>query len=226
MYNSRNYEWMRAVAARLVAFHICNIQSSSSCSIPEFVCNIGAWLSRSPILKSYADILNKNEEKESLLKLDECIKHNPLHVFRTSIAEPLLQLSCSDQGCLVIAVDGVDEAEFHRSEDGRSIATFICNLVAHLPPWVRFIVSCNADTSLLFDEIMTRRIRIDDIALDERVVRDSRMLIEYRLSMVPELDHHLLTNARRSIIDPFGDLIDRVVYAASGNLLYIRALIR
>lgn len=78
-WNSANYEWMRAVATRLVAFHICDIQSvsgsspiafdsescsmlpfqSSSCSIPEFVCNIGAWLCRSPILKSYADILNK-----------------------------------------------------------------------------------------------------------------------------------------------------------------------
>ncbi|EYC21875.1 hypothetical protein Y032_0018g3578 [Ancylostoma ceylanicum] len=226
MYNSRNYEWMRAVATRLVAFHICNIQSSSSCSIPEFVCNLGAWLSRSPILKSYAEILTKNEEKESLLKLEECIKHDALHVFCTSIAEPLLQLNCSDQGCLVIAVDGTDEAEFHRSEDGRSIATFICNLVAHLPPWVRFIVSCNADTSLIFDDIMTRRIRLDDIALDERVVRDSRMLVDYRLSMVPELDNHLLSNTRRSIIDPFGDLIDRIVYAANGNVLYIRLLIR
>ncbi|VDM70764.1 unnamed protein product [Strongylus vulgaris] len=105
-------------------------------------------------------------------------------------------------------------------------ATFICDLIAHLPPWVRFVVSCNADTSLIFDEIMTRRIRLDDIALDERVVRDSRMLIEYRLSMVPELDNHLLSNARRSIIDPFGDLIDRIVFAANGNLLYIRLLIR
>ncbi|KAK6745101.1 hypothetical protein RB195_011669 [Necator americanus] len=226
MYNSRNYEWMRAIATRLVAFHICNIQSSSSCSIPEFVCNLGAWLSRSPILKSYADILNKNEEKESLLKIEECVKHDALHVFCTSIAQPLLQLSCSDQGCLVIAVDGTDEAEFHRSEDGHSIATFICDLVAHLPPWVRFIVSCNADTSLIFDEIMTRRIRLDDIALDERVVRDSRMLIDYRLSMVQELDNHLLSNTRRSIIDPFGDLIDRIVFAANGNVLYIRLLIR
>ncbi|KIH60747.1 hypothetical protein ANCDUO_08990 [Ancylostoma duodenale] len=98
---------------------------SSSCSIPEFVCNLGAWLSRSPILKSYADILTKNEEKESLLKLEECIKHDALHVFCTSIAEPLLQLNCSDQGCLVIAVDGTDEAEFHRSEDGRSIGWFL-----------------------------------------------------------------------------------------------------
>ncbi|VDM59616.1 unnamed protein product [Angiostrongylus costaricensis] len=99
MWNSRNYEWMRAVAARLVAFHICNIQSSSSCSIPELVCNIGAWLSRSPILKSYTDILKK-------------------------------------------------------------------------------------------------------------------------------LDNHLLTNARRSIIDPFGDVVDRILYAANGSMLYIRLLLR
>ncbi|KAK6017012.1 hypothetical protein OSTOST_17500, partial [Ostertagia ostertagi] len=150
---------------------------SSSCSIPEFVCNLGAWLSRSPILKSYADILNKSEETESLLKVDECIKHDALHVFRKAIAEPLLQLelSRSVQGSLVIVVDGTDEAEFHRSEDGRSIGTFICTLIPHLPPW---------------------------------------------------LDNHLLSNPRRSIIDPFGDLVDRIVYAANGNVLYIRLLLR
>ncbi|KAK6053721.1 hypothetical protein COOONC_08775 [Cooperia oncophora] len=159
-WNSANYEWMRAVAARLVAFHICDIQSSSSCSIPEFVCNLGAWLSRSPILKSYADILNKSEETESLLKVDECIKHDALHVFRKAIAEPLLQLNCLDQGSLVIVVDGTDEAEFHRSEDGRSIGTFICTLIPHLPPWVRFVVSCNPENSNVYDDVMTRRIRI------------------------------------------------------------------
>ncbi|KAE9417289.1 hypothetical protein Angca_007587, partial [Angiostrongylus cantonensis] len=226
MWNSKNYEWMRAVAARLVAFHICNIQSSSSCSIPELVCNLGAWLSRSPILKSYTDILKKNKEKVELLNLEECIKHDALHVFRTAIADPLQQLNCLDQGCLVIVVDGSDDAEFHRSEDGRSIATFICSLVPHLPTWIRFIVSCDPENSNIYDSVMTRRIRIDDVTLDERVVKDCRMLIEYRLSMVPELDSHLLTNARRSIIDPFGDMVDRIVYAANGSMLYIRLLLR
>uniref|UniRef100_A0A183FRY1 Ig-like domain-containing protein n=1 Tax=Heligmosomoides polygyrus TaxID=6339 RepID=A0A183FRY1_HELPZ len=103
--------------------------------------------------------------------LDECIKHDALHVFRKSIAEPLLQLNCLDQGCLVIVVDGTDEAEFHRSEDGRSIGTsgffltdgsgtFICTLVPHLPSWVRFIVSCNPENSNIYDDVMTRRIRL------------------------------------------------------------------
>ncbi|XGW15012.1 hypothetical protein V3C99_000915 [Haemonchus contortus] len=225
-WNSANYEWMRAVAARLVAFHICDIQSSSSCSIPEFVCNLGAWLSRSPVLKSYADILNKNEDLESLLDVDKCLKHDALYVFRKAIAEPLLQLNCLDQGSLVIVVDGTDEAEFHRSEDGRSIGTFICTLIPHLPPWVRFIVSCNPENSSIYDDIITRRIRLDDIALDERVVRDCRMLVEYRLSMEPELENHLLSCSRRSVIDPFGDLVDRIVFAANGNMLYIRLLLR
>ncbi|WKY01863.1 hypothetical protein Q1695_015685 [Nippostrongylus brasiliensis] len=225
-WNSANYEWMRAVATRLVAFHICDIQSSSSCSIPEFVCNLGAWMSRSPILKSYANILNKSEEKESMLKLDECLKHDAFDVFQKTIAEPLLQLNCLDQGSLVIVVDGADEAEFHRSEDGRSIGSFICTLVPHLPPWVRFIVSSNPENSVIYDDIMTRRIRIDDVSLDERVVRDCRMLVEYRLSMEPDLENHLLACGRRSIIDPFGDLVDRIVYGADGNMLYIRLLLR
>ncbi|KJH41889.1 ankyrin repeat protein [Dictyocaulus viviparus] len=210
VWNSRNYEWMRAIASRLVAFHICNIQSSSSCLIPEFVCNLAAWLSRSPILKSYTEILNKvcftenitllwlrffsfidkifkDKEKLELLKLEECIKNDALYVFRTAIADPLLQLNCFDQGCLVILIDGSDEAEFHRSEDGKSI---------------------------------------DDVPLNERVVRDNRMFTEYRLSVLPELDDYLVTiRSRRSIIDPFGDLVDRIVYAANGNILYIRLLL-
>ncbi|KAK6053720.1 hypothetical protein COOONC_08774 [Cooperia oncophora] len=52
------------------------------------------------------------------------------------------------------------------------------------------------------------------------------MLVEYRLSMEPELDNHLQLHTRRSIIDPFGDLVDRIVFAANGSVLYIRLLLR
>ncbi|PIO68437.1 hypothetical protein TELCIR_09770 [Teladorsagia circumcincta] len=41
-----------------------------------------------------------------------------------------------------------------------------------------------------------------------------------------QLDNHLLSNPRRSVIDPFGDLVDRIVFAANGNVLYIRLLLR
>uniref|UniRef100_A0A1I7WKR9 ANK_REP_REGION domain-containing protein n=1 Tax=Heterorhabditis bacteriophora TaxID=37862 RepID=A0A1I7WKR9_HETBA len=65
--------------------------------------------------------LRAHSDLQSLLNVNNCLKHNSLDVFKKTIAEPLGQLKSSDQGSLVIVIDGLDEAEFHRSENGRSI---------------------------------------------------------------------------------------------------------
>ena len=216
--DSRNYEWLRAVAARIVSYHVCSMHSASSCAVPEFVCNLAAMLARSAVLKSYTDILAKSPKLLELLRLEESVKHAPLEVFRKTIAGPLGQLKSSDEGCLLILIDGIDEAEFHRGEDGSSIGSFIRQISSLLPSWVRFILTCDEESTILMEEVPQRRIRIDDFILDERVVRDNRMLLEYRIGMIDE-----------SAIDSQDLLLsfaDRVLANAGGNMLYIRMLLK
>ncbi|CAI4230507.1 unnamed protein product [Auanema sp. JU1783] len=223
---SRNYEWMRAVAGRVVAYHTCSIQDASSCAIPEFVCNLGAMLAASPVLKSYSTILQKKPELTNLLRLEECLKYDSIHVFERAIAEPLSQLKSTDQGSLVILIDGIDEAEYHRCEDGRSIGVFLSQVIDYLPFWVRVVATTDASSLSNFEAKKRRSVRIDDCSLDERVVRDNRMYIEYRIGMFRELEDSIVTSRRNSVIDPLSAFSEQVVEKANGNMLYIRLLLQ
>ncbi|CAJ0942929.1 unnamed protein product, partial [Mesorhabditis belari] len=219
-----HYEWLKAVAARLVAYHVCSIQSASSCSIPEFVCNLGATLARSPVLRSYADILSKNTNLQELLKLDECLRVSPKVVFQKAIAEPLSQLASSDEGCLVILIDGLDEAEFHRSEAGHSIARFLEEIYKLLPSWIRLILTADTDIPTKLKGFPSKSVKIDDSQLDERVMRDTRMLAEYRVSVCGE-SLRSLRRTSSSTSDPLNDFIDHIVSQSCGNLMYVSLLL-
>ncbi|CAJ0583600.1 unnamed protein product, partial [Mesorhabditis spiculigera] len=220
-----HYEWLRAVAARLVAYHVCSIQDAATCSIPEFVCNLGATLAHSPILLSYADILTKNPGLQNLLTLDNCLKFGPQHVFEKAIVDPLAQLSSSDQGCLVILIDGLDEAEFHRSEAGMSIARFLESVYGMLPAWIRLILTVDYEAPTRLEGHLSASVRIDDTQLDERAMRDSRMLAEYRVSGCHLLEEGLKTLKFTSGDNPLSEFISRIVAQSCGNMMYIALLL-
>ena len=144
-------------------------------------------LANSTILKSYSSILEKKPDLLKLLRLEECIRFDSVEVFKKAIADPLNQLKSTDQGSLVLLVDGVDEADFHRSEDGRSIADFLVRVIPLLPSWLRVIITADLSASEVLHQISPRTVRIDDGELDERVVRDNRMFVEYKMSMIREV---------------------------------------
>lgn len=193
-------------------------------------------LATSSILKSYSTILEKRPEILKLLRLDECLRHDSLDVFQKTIADPLTQLKCTDQGSLVLLVDGIDEADFHRSEDGRSIASFVCQIIPLLPSWLRVVVMCDRGVTETLRRVSLRTVRIDDGELDERVIRDNRMFVEYRMSLLREVrtksnnqiciqdpTHSL---RRLSLLDPMSQLSQNLVSAAFGNTLYLKLLLQ
>lgn len=144
-------------------------------------------LANSTILKSYSAILEKKPELLKMLRLEECLRHDSLHIFTKAIAEPLAQLKSTDQGSLVLLVDGVDEADFHRSEDGRSIAEFLCRIIPLLPSWLRVVITADMGSAEALHQVSPRTVRVDDGELDERVVRDNRMFVEYKMSLLREV---------------------------------------
>lgn len=64
---------------------------------------------------------------------------SPLALFRRLIVEPLQRVDATTStphDCIVIIVDAVDESEFHRNENGESIAWLIREYASELPKWV------------------------------------------------------------------------------------------
>ncbi|TKR57655.1 hypothetical protein L596_030329 [Steinernema carpocapsae] len=219
--SSVNYEWLRGVGAQVVGFHFCRLGSSASCSLPEFICNIAAQLIRVPILAEYLDILGKSTILQNMLCLSECARHDPLMVFRKTIIEPLKQIQIQE-GCLIFLIDSIDEAEFHRNEDGASIEWLLGRIKDELPTYLRFVLTSSNRASVR--NLHIRTLQIDDTILDERVFRDSRILLEYRLTVAPELERRICESRSRLITStpPLAEFLEQVLEVSQGNHLFIQ----
>jgi hypothetical protein len=147
--------------------------------LPEFLCNLAATLAAAPMLRGYADLLAGDRRLQQLVTIDVACRTDAVHIFRTAICDLLHQLKAPDNGgALVIAIDAIDEAEFHRPENGDSIASFIGAHIGMLPVWIRFVVTCRSENMTIVDA--QRRLQLDDCQVDERVLRDTRLYIDYR----------------------------------------------
>lgn len=92
VFSSRNYEWLRLLASRVVAFHNCHLYCAASCSIPEFVRNIVAYLLTSPLLRHtrYAANICGDTRKWELATLETAsLNVNPVELFRELVLIPL-----------------------------------------------------------------------------------------------------------------------------------------
>ncbi|KAI6188270.1 hypothetical protein M3Y98_00336700 [Aphelenchoides besseyi] len=218
--SSRNYEWLRGLAKRVVAYHECHLYAPNTCIIPEFVRNIATHLLSSPILRSYANIVQNDSRLRELIRNDQSgLDMSPIELFRLLIVEPLKRLEQQKPAqteCIIFVVDAIEEAEFHRNENGESIAWLLKTCHTELPSWVRWILSASAE-NLPFIGTEARSIWIDDADVDERIVRDMRLLVDYRIAVNPQL-------CRRFNCAP-ANFVDEIIHRSKGNALYILRLL-
>uniref|UniRef100_A0A7E4VTV5 ANK_REP_REGION domain-containing protein n=1 Tax=Panagrellus redivivus TaxID=6233 RepID=A0A7E4VTV5_PANRE len=219
--SSRNYEWLRVVANRIVAYHNCRLSSAATCTIPEFVRNIAAHMCISPLMSSYADIIKENTDLYTLMTEEQAsVAMEPTELFHKLITEPLARVVMAEDECVIVVVDAIDEADFHRNESGESLAWMLSATAAQLPPWFRFILSTSMYPPL--NGLDVRTISIDDAELDQRVVRDSRIVVDYRMTISPQLEQRIRgCCASDSVLDVIDDFVNR----ARGNQLFVHLLL-
>ena len=84
----------------------------------------------------FRELLLSEPQLQALLSMRDCTQ-NPSEVLSRAIVEPLNMLK--NQGriamdtCLIL-VDGLSEAEFHKSDYGDTIASFITKNIMKFPP--------------------------------------------------------------------------------------------
>lgn len=94
------------------------------------------------------------------------------------------------QKCFIILIDALDEAAFHRNDGGESIGWLLRKTADEFPPGLRFVVTSTSGVQQLQGSSTTatlRTIRIDDVELDERIQRDTRIFVDYHLAINPKV---------------------------------------
>lgn len=170
------------------AYHECHLYAAHTCSIPEFIRNLASHFIVAPSLRAYSNIAQSSKDLLELVHNEtSALLCSPIELFQRLIADPLNQIDETEPlDCLVIVVDAIEEAEFHRNENGESVAWLIKTCHKDLPKWVRWILSASNENSLPFASTEARSIWIDN-ELDERVARDMRLLIDYRIAVNPSV---------------------------------------
>ncbi|XP_078453991.1 protein TANC1-like isoform X1 [Lampetra planeri] len=151
----------RRLAAKVVAYHYCQSDRASTCLVPEFVHSVAALLCRAPQLAAYRELVARSPELQTALSMRSCVQE-PGAALRLGVLQPLSTLrkegKLADRDMLLL-VDGLHEAEFHKPDHGDTIASFLAVHLPAFPPRLKLVLtvrtaSQDVTAQLPFPEIL------------------------------------------------------------------------
>ncbi|CAK9824589.1 Protein TANC2 [Anthophora retusa] len=193
-------EKVRELASHVVAYHFCQADNNSTCLVPDLIHSLAAQLCQAPQLISYREYLLSEPHIQGSLSQRECTVDPDLALSR-GIIEPLSTLKKTNrlpETNMVILIDAVCEAEYHRPDRGDTIASFLTRHAPNFPSWLKIV--CTVRTQLLEcgKQLPYTRVSLDKMPNDNtgnNVTRDLSDYIGYRLSQSPAIQ----TNVTASI---------------------------
>ncbi|XP_076632083.1 zinc-RING finger and ankyrin repeat domain-containing protein rolling pebbles isoform X3 [Colletes latitarsis] len=193
-------EKVRELASHVVAYHFCQADNNSTCLVPDLIHSLAAQLCQAPQLISYREYLLSEPHIQGSLSQRECTVDPDLALSR-GIIEPLSTLKKTNrlpETNMVILIDAVCEAEYHRPDRGDTIASFLTRHAPNFPSWLKII--CTVRTQLLecAKQLPYTRVSLDRTSNDttgSNVSKDLSDYIGYRLAQSPAIQ----TNVTASV---------------------------
>lgn len=185
-------ERIRELASHVVAYHFCQADNNSTCLVPDLIHSLAAQLCQAPQLISYREYLLSEPHIQGSLSQRECTVDPDLALSR-GIIEPLSTLKKTNRlpdTNMVILIDAVCEAEYHRPDRGDTIASFLTRHAPNFPSWLKII--CTVRTQLLEcgKQLPYTRVSLDRSSNDtpgSNVTKDLSDYIGYRLAQSPAI---------------------------------------
>ncbi|XP_066554598.1 protein TANC2 isoform X2 [Amia ocellicauda] len=219
----RQEEAMRRLASQVVAYHYCQADNAYTCLVPEFVHNVAALLCRSPQLIAYREQLLREPHLQSMLSLRSCVQ-DPLASFRRGVLEPLDTLykerKIADED-LIILIDGLNEAEFHKPDYGDTIVSFLSKTIGKFPPWLKLIVTVRTTLQEITKLLPFHRISLDRLEENEAIDQDLQGYILHRIHCSPEIQNNISLNGKMDNTT-FGKLSAHLKALSQGSYLYLK----
>lgn len=218
-------EAVKRLAAKVVAYHYCQADNTYTCLVPEFVHSIAALLCRAHQLSAYRELLLKEPQLQSMLSLRSCVQ-DPLAAFRRGMLEPLSTLRRErkiPEEDLIILIDGLNEAEFHKPDYGDTIASFITKIIGKFPSWLKLVVTVRANLLDITSPLPFSHISLDDVADNPEINADLDSYVQYRVQGNRDIMNNisLPSNGRA---DPLvvGKLSGHLSARSQGSYLYLK----
>uniref|UniRef100_A0A8C1JAQ9 Tetratricopeptide repeat, ankyrin repeat and coiled-coil containing 2 n=1 Tax=Cyprinus carpio TaxID=7962 RepID=A0A8C1JAQ9_CYPCA len=220
----RQEEAMRRLASQVVAYHYCQADNAYTCLVPEFVHNVAALLCRSPQLAAYRELLLKEPHIQSMLSLRSCVQDPPT-AFRRGVLEPLDTLykerKITPDEDLIILIDGLNEAEFHKPDYGDTIVSFLCKTIKKFPAWLKLLVTVRTSLQEITKPLSFHQISLDALEENDAIDHDLQSYILHRIHSSAEIQNNISLNGKMDNTS-FGKLSSHLKALSQGSLLYLK----
>lgn len=94
------------------------------------------------------------------------------------------KIACEED--LIILVDGLNEAEFHKPDYGDTITSFLCKTMERFPPWLKLVVTVRTSLQEITHPLPFHRISLD--RLEENDAIDQDLQVGFRFTPNPLSD--------------------------------------
>ncbi|KAM9843345.1 protein TANC2-like [Aulostomus maculatus] len=222
----RHEEALRRLAGQVVSYHFCQADNCHTCLVPEFVHNMAAMLSDTPKLAAYRELLHRSPQLQSVLSLRSCIQ-DPSAALQKGILEPLEALYRErtlhfDGVGIILLIDGLNEAEFHRPDYGDTLTSFLSQNIQSFPSWFKVITTVRTSHQEITRSLPFHCISLDKMEENSAIDQDLQGYLMQRIHSSAEIQSNVsLSNGRLDNM-ALTKLISHLKSLSRGSYLYLK----
>uniref|UniRef100_A0A3B4ZZP3 Tetratricopeptide repeat, ankyrin repeat and coiled-coil containing 2 n=1 Tax=Stegastes partitus TaxID=144197 RepID=A0A3B4ZZP3_9TELE len=215
-----------SVSLQVVSYHFCQADNCHTCLVPEFVHNMAAMLSEAPLLAAYRELLHRSPHLQSMLSLRSCIQ-DPSAALQRGILEPLdalhreRKLHVEGAG-LIVLIDGLNEAEFHRPDYGDTLTSFLTRNIQKFPSWLKVITTVRTGQQDITRSLPFHRISLDRMEENSAIDRDLQGYLMQRIQSSAEIQSNVSLSNGRLDNTALAKLISHLKSLSRGSYLYLK----
>ncbi|XP_068605995.1 protein TANC2-like [Brachionichthys hirsutus] len=219
-------EAARRLAGQVVSYHFCQADNCPTCLVPEFVHNMAAMLNEAPQLLAYQELLQRSPQLQSILSLRSCIQ-DPSSALQRGILAPLdalyrdRKLHVARAGLLVL-IDGLNEAEFHRADYGDTLTSFLSQNIQSFPSWLKVITTVRTSQKDITASLPFHRISLDRMDENGAIDQDLQGYLMERIHSSVEIQGNVSFSNDRLDSTVLAKLISHLKSVSKGSYLYLK----
>ncbi|CAG5898161.1 unnamed protein product [Menidia menidia] len=222
----RQEEAQRKLAGQVVSYHFCQADNCYTCLVPEFVHNMAAMLSDSPQLAAFRELLHQSPQLQSVLSLRSCIQ-DPNLALQRGILDPLSALHRErklhmEGAGLIVLIDGLNEAEFHRPDYGDTLTSFLSRNINKFPSWLKVIATVRTSQQDIVHSLPFHRIYIDKTEENSTIDQDLQGYLMQRIHSSTEIQSNVSLSNGRLDNTALAKLSSHLKSLSRGSYLYLK----
>ncbi|RXN25947.1 TANC2-like isoform X1 [Labeo rohita] len=122
---------------------------------------------------------------------------------------------------LIILIDGLNEAEFHKPDYGDTIVSFLCKTINKFPAWLKLVVTVRTSLQEITKPLPFHQISLDALEENDAIDHDLQGYILHRIHSSAEIQNNISLNGKMDNTS-FGKLSSHLKALSQGSLLYLK----